>query len=284
MAYEGRLVANYAFGTLSTAVSPTDTVLSSAEFGTRLPADLTTAYYVPITLHDPETGAFEIVWATAHIPAATTATCVRAREGTTGVAWPTGTKWTGAPTTRDAIMPVASRASLPASPHAGLRVYLQDEKVVLERYTASWGAPAGYMRQNAATLIANATWATVVCQDEEVDNASGHSAGSPRYYTVKQAGRYEISGAVSFDSNAAGVRGVAFWRNGVMIPGSAVLMNALAAGFINSVASRTIQASLSLNDNIEMVCYQSSGGTLSTSAVSEYLSHWSIKMVEQSQW
>lgn len=148
MTYESRLSLNYVFGTLTDAASASQTTLTSADFAA-LPPGLSTAAYVPITLQDPSTKVCEIVWANAHTAGATTVTVVRGKESTTARSWPAGALWTQAPTLRDGVLPVASRAALPTDPHAGLRAYLQDEQIVVE-----WVLGVGWIGPYAGTYRA----------------------------------------------------------------------------------------------------------------------------------
>lgn len=133
MTFENRLPANYSFGALTGAAAISDTTLTSTDFSTRLASSLSTTNYVPLTLQDPSTGNFEIVWVTAHTAAASTCTVVRGKEGTSARAWGNGTLWVCAPTLRDGVLPVANRAALPADPHVGLRSFLQDEQCLVDR-------------------------------------------------------------------------------------------------------------------------------------------------------
>lgn len=144
MTYESRLTLNYVFGTLTDAVSTSQTTLSSADFSV-LPPGLSTITYVPITLQDPSTKVCEIVWANSHAAGAATVSVVRAREATAARAWPAGTLWTVAPTLRDGVVPVATRSALPADPHVGLRAFLQDEQVLVE-----WVLGVGWVGTSAA--------------------------------------------------------------------------------------------------------------------------------------
>lgn len=50
---------------------------------------------------EKQTGAPEIAYITAHTAAASTATVLRAREGTAALLWPVGTKWEHGPTASD---------------------------------------------------------------------------------------------------------------------------------------------------------------------------------------
>jgi hypothetical protein len=137
--YENRLTLNYAFGTLTSAAALGDPTLTSTDFATGLPTLAAgTTTYIPVTLQDPTTKIYEIVWVNAHTAAATTATVLRGREGTTARAWGSGTLWTVSPTLRDGVLPVTTRSALPVDPHIGLRAEIQDEQVVVE-YALSVG-------------------------------------------------------------------------------------------------------------------------------------------------
>jgi hypothetical protein len=142
MTYELRTPVNYAFGTLSVAGAISDTTLQSADFAS-LPggASISTTQYIAIVLQDPTAKVYEIVWINAHTAASTTVTVLRGREGTSARAWPSGTLWTLAPTLRDGVLPVASRAALPSDPHVGMRCLLLDEKRIVEFHTAGWLEP-----------------------------------------------------------------------------------------------------------------------------------------------
>jgi hypothetical protein len=144
MTYELRQNLNYSFGTLSTAAAISDTTLQSSDFSS-LPsgASVSTTQYIPIVLQDPTAKVFEVVWINAHAAASTSVTVLRGREGTSARAWPSGTLWTAAPTVRDALLPVANRAALPAAndAHIGGRGLLLDEQRVVTRYAAGWLEP-----------------------------------------------------------------------------------------------------------------------------------------------
>lgn len=154
MTYENRHTVEYAFGNLTNAAAISDTTLTSADFATQLPSGLSTTTYVPVTLQDPSTHAHEVAWVTAHTASATTATVVRGREGTSPQAWPSGTLWTVAPTLRDGVLPLASRSVLPADPHIGLKVYLEDEQLVLQYVLGSGWVSTSGMSYRATQLLA----------------------------------------------------------------------------------------------------------------------------------
>lgn len=99
-----RLRADYVFGTTTAALGTTDTTLSGAALA-RLPV-VAGSDTAAVTLQNPTTGGYEIVWVTAHASAATTATIVRGQEGSTAAAWASGTTWTHGPTAKDVTDPV----------------------------------------------------------------------------------------------------------------------------------------------------------------------------------
>jgi hypothetical protein len=142
MAHEQRAPRDYLAGTLSTAAAISDTALVSDAFST-LPTDYTTTKYLPLTIHDPSTGLYEVVWVTAHASTSTTVTVVRARENTTAKAWPSGSHVICSPTVRDTIS-ASTLAGLPTDAHAGMRVVVTDKGYVAERTGSSlWGASVG---------------------------------------------------------------------------------------------------------------------------------------------
>lgn len=283
MAYENRVPANYSFGTLSQAAQVADVTIASNDFATRLPTGLSSTTYVPITLHDPGQGIYEIVWCTGHTAGASTATVLRGRETTTSLLWPAGTLWTVAPTLRDGVLPVANRAALPTDPHVGLECLLQDEQVKIERHLASWGPPAAMLRQTTAQAVnSSVAYTPIQLQTEDYDNANGHDPiTNNTRYTVRQAGRYQLAGGVTFAANATGIRAAGFLRNGSVVPTSAGLAPASAGGYQSNVVCRTVQLLCAVNDYIELYGYHDAGVVLNTYVLGspEYQSHLTVLFI-----
>jgi hypothetical protein len=136
VAYEQRAPLNYLAGTLSTAAALSDTTISSTTF-TTLATTYSTTQYLPLVLHDPSAGVYEIVWVTGHTTSSPNVTVARGREGSTARAWPTGTQIVCAPTVRD-VVGITTRANLPTDAHYGARYLLTDETVVVERVLTGW--------------------------------------------------------------------------------------------------------------------------------------------------
>lgn len=212
--YESRLPVNYAFGTLSSAAAVSDTTLSSAEFATLLPAGLSTTVYVPITVQDAATKLYEVVWATAHTAAATTATVVRGREGSTARAWASGTQWLVGPTVRDTELPVANRAALPADPHIGMRVYLQDEQVALtwvlnagwvqDRGTECHAAYKASVSQTCTSHVLRKVFYGTTLASSALVTATLGTASTGSYFTLNRAGVWSVEGG-ALTGSAAGL-------------------------------------------------------------------------------
>lgn len=103
MANEIRIRDDGVAGAIDAALTTSTTTLSSPGL-----ADLEvigTTKHAPITLvardTDGRVTAREVVWVTAHTASATTATILRAQEGTEAAAWAIGSKWVHGPTLRD---------------------------------------------------------------------------------------------------------------------------------------------------------------------------------------
>lgn len=103
MANESRSRAGGVAGALSAAVAAGDTSISSAGLADLAVVD--TTKHAALTVYTADANGRvtkrEVVWVTAHTAAATTATVVRAQEGTTAQAWAVGDKFVHGPTVRD---------------------------------------------------------------------------------------------------------------------------------------------------------------------------------------
>lgn len=93
MSNEIRSRTNFVSGTLSVALSNVDTTMSSAGLASLAVIDSTN--YAAIAIEN------EIVWVTTHTAAATTATILRAQEGTSAAAHSINVAWQHGPTAFD---------------------------------------------------------------------------------------------------------------------------------------------------------------------------------------
>lgn len=270
MVYENRLPVNFSFGTLSTAAAIGDTTLSSAEFATALPAGLSTTTYVPMSVQDITTRAFEVVWVTGHAAAATTATVVRGREGATAQAWPAGTQWLVGPTVRDGILPVANRAALPTDAHTGMRCFIQDEQLTIERSAVCWGWPTAMVRATGTQTIPSELPTPLRFNVEDIDNANGHdNAVNNSRYTVKMAGWYQLSGHTSVQVGTEFHCLCSWYKNGALLPSGGGIVGPIHSTTVAGIyPAATVIASFVVGDYIELWMYQDDGQPLDTASSS----------------
>lgn len=135
MAPPWRAPYDYLFGTLTTAISNTDTTITCSAFTVLPNTYLTNFLYLPLELHNPATGVREIVWVTAHTTSSTSVTVVRGKEGTSAVAWPAGSQIICAPTASRDALGSNNNTSLATitDAHLGWRTINTDTSVTLEQ-------------------------------------------------------------------------------------------------------------------------------------------------------
>ena len=159
--------------------------------------------FAAITL-DPlgTAGAPEVVWVTAHTASATSATIVRAREGTTARQHASGTAWVHGPTPAD-YLTVAAAASLPSGgglPYIGESAYQYDgtnDEGLWLRNTAgqwrkSWNMPWGVI--GYVEVTANQTGISTITDLTSLTLTATYVANR----------RIRITGDISFQNNASG--------------------------------------------------------------------------------
>lgn len=126
--------------------------------------------------------------------------------------------------------------------------------------------PRAQLRQTVGQSIANGTFVPLTFTTEDYDSANGHSTSSnTSRYTATVAGRYELSGCVTWAANATGQRAAQWFKNGTVINASQVGYPASAATE-RQYPARTMTVFLNgTTDYVELAGYQDSGGALSTS-------------------
>jgi len=187
VANEFREIRDYLFGTLTNAATISDTTITCSDF-TVLPTTYTTGRYLPLVLHDPALKLYEVVWVTAHSAASASVTVVRAKEGSTARAWPSGSQVLCAPTVRDGL-PVTTRASLPSDANIGQRYSLTDESVVVQRLATTWGPSVGVCQASEAGPRRSGT----IPSTAVITMRGGHKTG-----TANASGLVTITHAVAF--------------------------------------------------------------------------------------
>lgn len=138
MALIFRYQNDFSFGTLSSAASESSTTLASADFAGLLTMTAGTTY-MPITLLNPSTKDYEIVWISAHSSGSSSCTVSRGQEGTAPLAWPAGTQWISAPSLRDAGVTPSFSSDLFTDAHVGMRAVITDLGETMEQtYAQGW--------------------------------------------------------------------------------------------------------------------------------------------------
>lgn len=124
------------------------------------------------------------------------------------------------------------------------------------------------LRATGTQSIPNNTWTALALDASDVDNAAGHSnVTNNSRYTAVYAGWYRAGGMNSWASNATGVRGVAWYVNGVALAAKGSLEQAITvASNGNWLAAPGQLIFLNVGDYVELFSFQTSGGALATQA------------------
>jgi len=122
-------------------------------------------------------------------------------------------------------------------------------------------APPLFMAHQAvAQSIPNNTITALTFDTADVDTYTGWSSGANTKYTSQLAGYYHVDAVVAFAGNATGRRIIYTFKNGSQEMQVEVPNGAANACYI-SIARRVY---LAVSDYLEIKCFQSSGGALST--------------------
>lgn len=123
--------------------------------------------------------------------------------------------------------------------------------------------PMGVFRKTAAQPVSNAIWTAISWDIEDLDSDGGHSnVTNNTRYTSQTAGWYLVQTTLCWASNATGYRKARFRVNGdnVLVYSENTILSS-GSGF---TADLSTQAHIYLNvgDYVEVMGWQSSGGTL----------------------
>jgi hypothetical protein len=121
--------------------------------------------------------------------------------------------------------------------------------------------------RNTTQSISSSTWTAIQFNTERFNTGGMWVSGSNTRITFAVAGRYVVSGGVTFASNSTGVRDVAFYLNGA---------NDIAYDRRGSPGAVDLQVSLSTiyefaaGDYIEMRAWQNSGVSINAQSYARY--------------
>lgn len=125
----------------------------------------------------------------------------------------------------------------------------------------SSSAIAARVYNNANISIANATWTDLTFNSERFNTDNLHASASR--LTATRAGIYQISGAVSFDTNAVGIRSLGIYLNNTTY--LAIIQIPVSNYFGDNLVVSTLYY-LNPNDYVTLRVQQTSGGNLSVMA------------------
>jgi hypothetical protein len=180
-------------------------------------------------------------------------------------------------TTGDIIY--ASAANTPAR----LAIGSTDQVLKVSGGIPAWGAaPAasfvGCSIYNSSTTFANNTATALDFDTEEFDTDAFHSTTTNKSrMTIPsgKAGKYLVIGRISFAANATGLRQARINKNGNIQALSS--MSAFAGGGNNITVSGIFNTSV--GDYLDLVAYQTSGGTLGQDSTNAYDSSFYIQFL-----
>lgn len=168
-------------------------------------------------------------------------------------------------------LPVVSSTSDISAPYTGQLVFSTTD-LRLWRYTGTaWavftGGPTWAIYRATAQSIPNNAWTVVNFDSEDTDTGNMHSTSVNSFAVIiNQPGLYAISGKGGFVANNTGVRAVRLTRNGNVINGSSVIVNA-TQGQVTSMTTPSCYVQCALSDVLAVqVWQQSGGGALNTSS------------------
>lgn len=133
-------------------------------------------------------------------------------------------------------------------------------------------ADACYAYQATAQGITTNTPITLDAELIDTNTMHVNTVGSNTRITIKKAGIYMVSAMLGLTGGGAGGRRIAMvWKNGAQIPGMINLMPPTTNAAWNlAVAVPAAPISLAVNDYLELVGYQDSGGSMNTVVTAGY--------------
>lgn len=174
----------------------------------------------------------EIMWVTAHAAASSTCTVLRGQEGTAAAAH-TNAAWQHGPTAQDFYTP-------------SCRIF-----------------------NSASQSPANITETALTFDSERFDTDNMHSTSvNTSRITINTAGLYSIAGMMSWAANGTGIRQIGIRLNGATYV-ALVLVASSGAGAATLMNVGTLYR-FAVNDYVELVGYQSSGGALAVAVNGNY--------------
>jgi hypothetical protein len=135
-------------------------------------------------------------------------------------------------------------------------------------------------QSGSVQAVANNTDVALQLNNTVIDTYGGHSNSTNNTrYTAQVAGYYQVMGTGSLQVNGVGGRLVRLRKNGsTEIPTSAAEQPP-SSDFNCVMSTPSVQLFLAVNDYVEVVMFQDSGGSLNTVTTTQYASGLQIRWV-----
>lgn len=142
----------------------------------------------------------------------------------------------------------------------------------------SWPVFEG--RQTVAQALASGANTALLFDTEDIDTDNGHSTvTNTDRYTPQTAGRFQISGKVSFAANATSYRGAVILKNGAVINGADTIHPPIS-GVTHRQATPTLtQLANGTTDYFQIAGTHAIGAPLNTSIAAVEQPTFSVRMV-----
>ena len=125
----------------------------------------------------------------------------------------------------------------------------------------AYNPPACRVYHNTTQSLTTATLTVLAFNSEREDTDTMHdTVTNNSRITIKTAGRYQVTAHVTFASNATGERGINLWVNGATYVAGHNQMPVTSGSA--TIMSLTTSHKFAVNDYIEVVGFQGSGGAL----------------------
>jgi hypothetical protein len=142
---------------------------------------------------------------------------------------------------------------------------------LLELAGGLYSPPAARVYHNASQSVANITLTALALNSERFDTDTMHdTATNNSRLTCKTAGLYEIKGCAAFATSAVGnVRALQIRLNGVTDLG-VQYGHPIGGGALSSIITVSTLYELAVNDYVQLMAYQDSGGALNVLSGANY--------------
>jgi len=174
-------------------------------------------------------------------------------------------------------IPVVSSTADIASPFTGQIVFNTTDTRLYRYSGTAWivftGGPTWSLSRGLPlqTFTTTATWYTMNWTIEGVDTGGMHPTNGDTV-TINQAGLYAVAAKASFAPNVTGLRACRLTINGTAdantVEGTSIIQNNVGAGNVASASVPTVYVQCAVNDVLRAQAWQTSGGSLNSSAAS----------------